>query len=992
MKAKFSRESMNSLQLQDGTITKDKGIILSEVENFMTDLYTKQQQTPETRTAVIKMIPKTEDKERLKDWRPISLMSLTYKLIAKIVAERLKKLMPDLVDVQQAGFIKGRSIVSNLLGLELGNDWAKISDQSCMFLKLDFVKAYDRVEHHFLLRTLQQYGFSEDSMHIFKGLITKGKDKVHINQDFTTTFDIARGVRQGCPLAPYLLFALTTQILMDMVAEKQMQGIITGLRLPNNKQVLQQLYADDTGIFIQMEQQVFQATIQTLEDFERASGAKLNLSKTTIIPLGNGLTPTWLTDSSCTVATTHDHFRYLGLLTRVNILEHELLQDLHQKYTRKLSHWATKLLFWSERVLLAQTVLMALPNYILMAICMSTVGIKMLERVTKDFLWGKSTTGRAKKPLIGWATLTTKKHQGGLGWSQMVETADAFLLKNAVKILHQQNEDWICLAEAIIKLSITRSNHVNDIKQWTCSQAMLGLKTIRTPLSTTLDRLLKTWFSVKKKLSWTPEGGSYPRQASLRFIHNLLLQTDTVDKEEGSALLALFKKAKIHNTMQIVDADGQRTTLTNFCQLNQVLITAASQTGLDKFETLLPYEDAADIQWHNAQGWRWEGMQTPAKGPWSLSTSQWRKLVHKHHDDTKNLNTRWELNDKAECWRQRWVNLWTGGATNRTKIRFWRFMRKGYFTNSKALSWGLDSGICKRCDMEIESFCHAIWTCPRILERQKWVSWLLFDEAERATSVHTGESVIRVVDKVLQCHIQSQAQILLLLTTWRTNWAERNQAQFQGEKTYRGIRVFRNEVQHEIEALLRAQRLSEKQSDKLHLAEQTTAYWQIETTRWFHGAAKRNPQATPTTPNATRLDTTGELVFDNATGWSEEAMIHWETSHTADDTDRPRQPHRRGTRRARTPTPDRPDHHLWTWPTINRLHDLLLAEVQTGAPLEDNTRDTRAPRLPLLSIRPRTRENESNHDTWRTLNSAEDLLTELVGHHHSVTVEDTSTA
>ncbi|KAL3677066.1 hypothetical protein R1sor_027014 [Riccia sorocarpa] len=78
-----------------------------------------------SRTAVIKLLPKNQDKEELKKWRPLSLMLLTYKIIAKLVAERMKKyMMPELVDMQQVGFIQGRSITTNLLSLRLGKDWA----------------------------------------------------------------------------------------------------------------------------------------------------------------------------------------------------------------------------------------------------------------------------------------------------------------------------------------------------------------------------------------------------------------------------------------------------------------------------------------------------------------------------------------------------------------------------------------------------------------------------------------------------------------------------------------------------------------------------------------------------------------------------------------------------------------------------------------------------------------------------------------------------
>ncbi|KAL3702018.1 hypothetical protein R1sor_020040 [Riccia sorocarpa] len=219
-------------------------------------------------------------------------MSLTYKLITKIMAERLKKVVPELVDIQQAGSIKGRSIINNNLGLRLGNDWAKISGQQCLFLKLDFVKAYDRLDQNFLLQVLNQMGFSHDSLSIFRGLSTKGKAKVHLNQEFTQAFDIGRGVRQGCPLAPYL-FSLSTQPLIDMLNQKVKDNQLLGLQLPSKKQI---------------DKNSFDITMETLKLFELAAGAKLNLHKTTIIPIGDGDIPAWVNESGCLVATLTDRF------------------------------------------------------------------------------------------------------------------------------------------------------------------------------------------------------------------------------------------------------------------------------------------------------------------------------------------------------------------------------------------------------------------------------------------------------------------------------------------------------------------------------------------------------------------------------------------------------------------------------------------------------------------------------------------------------------
>ncbi|KAL3690929.1 hypothetical protein R1sor_004580 [Riccia sorocarpa] len=107
---------------------------------------------------VIRLIPKEGDRLLLKDWRPITLLTTTYKVIAKILALRLKSMLPDIIDVQQTGFVAGRSIVDNVLSLRLAQEWAATSVQDVLFIKLDFQKAYDRVSHKYLWATMAALG------------------------------------------------------------------------------------------------------------------------------------------------------------------------------------------------------------------------------------------------------------------------------------------------------------------------------------------------------------------------------------------------------------------------------------------------------------------------------------------------------------------------------------------------------------------------------------------------------------------------------------------------------------------------------------------------------------------------------------------------------------------------------------------------------------------------------------------------------------------
>ncbi|KAL3679154.1 hypothetical protein R1sor_022110 [Riccia sorocarpa] len=207
-----------------------------------------------------------------------------------------------------------------------------------------------------------------------------------------------------------------------------------------------------------------------------------------------------------------------------------------------------------------------------------------------------------------------------------VKTAEAFLLKNAAKIIQQSDEDWVAVAEALIQKTLHASTHTREVKGWDCSQVMLGLPNFKVNDSTILNRMLKAWAKAKKKLTWRPDEGPYPGSPTPKFILSSLKATKTVDDEEGRILLKAFRQAKIKNTNQITATTGEEETLREYCRRNQVTITTQLEAVLDKLETLLPIGDSTGIRWHQAKGWTWETTKHSGRTAWMLSTKQWKNL------------------------------------------------------------------------------------------------------------------------------------------------------------------------------------------------------------------------------------------------------------------------------------------------------------------------------------------------------------------------------
>ena len=235
------------------------------------------------RRGIIKLIPKkSEELYYIKNWRPLTLLNCDYKIAAKTIANRIKINLPKLIDNDQTGFIKGRFIGENIRLIDSVINYAAAKQIPGLLLFLDFEKAFDTLEWSFVRKTLQSFGFGPSIVQWIKTLYNNTESCI-INNGWTSDFFLVhRGVRQGCPLSPYL-FVLSAEILAKAIRKN---NNIKGLLVRDSEVKISQ-YADDTTLILDGSERSLSEVLEVLERFSKVSGLRLNSKKTEALWIGS---------------------------------------------------------------------------------------------------------------------------------------------------------------------------------------------------------------------------------------------------------------------------------------------------------------------------------------------------------------------------------------------------------------------------------------------------------------------------------------------------------------------------------------------------------------------------------------------------------------------------------------------------------------------------------------------------------------------------------
>ena len=328
----------------DGIPVEFYKVFWNRIKNILYDalMYAYKEKTLHisARRGVICLIPKKyKDLDYIKNWRPLTLLNTDYKILSKVLAIRLKLCLDKLVNRDQTGFMKNRFIGENIRKILDVINYAEMEDIPALIISIDFEKCFDRIEWSAVYKAMELFNIGDKYINWIKLLYNDTFSCTTNNGHSSDWFKPTRGLRQGCPMSPYL-YLLCGEIFANLVRNSNK---IKGIPLCDSEIRISQ-YADDTNLFSIYDKSSLDGIVEIFNVIEKNMGLKVNYDKTNIYRIGS-------IRNSLAKLYTQRNFRWES--APINILgvdiSHEADLVVKKNYDHVLNNIREVLNLWENR-------------------------------------------------------------------------------------------------------------------------------------------------------------------------------------------------------------------------------------------------------------------------------------------------------------------------------------------------------------------------------------------------------------------------------------------------------------------------------------------------------------------------------------------------------------------------------------------------------------------------------------------------------------------
>ena len=608
------------------------------------------------------LIPKKDNASRMQDLRPIALCNVLYKILSKVLANRLKVILPTIISEHQSAFVPGRSITDNVLvAFEVIHHMQrkKASETGEVALKLDISKAYDRVDWGYLKERMRSMGFNQKWINWVMMCVNTVSYEFCFNGSTVGPILPTRGLRQGDPLSPYL-FLLCVEGLSQSLSRAANEGLIHGSQICQSAPTITHLlFADDSFLFFHATRGETEIIKGLLNTYERLSGQSVNFQKSGI-HFSSNVKQAVRSELSSILGVTNNlqDSKYLGLPSLIGRSKKRVFSFIKDKVWKRVQGWKSKHISQAGKSVLIKNGAQSIPSYCMSCFLIPKSLCLEIERIMNNYWWNSNPRQNKGINWIGWQGMSISKQKGGLGFRSLYGFNIALIGKQCWKFIKEPQS----LVARLYKARYFPDCHLlQATMQRGASFIWAGLMTAKASLRDGYRWVLGDGKDINAVADpWPRRKEGYCVDQDVNYGVSTIPVADFILNNPKR-----WDEAKVEETFSERDA--------------QLIL-----------ETTLPQATVKDrLAWPRAM----DGQYNVKSG-------------YQHWCDV-NLGNTGVMQSKG------WSKLWKTDLPHKIQTFMWRFSRNTVPVRNRLRGKGVDLPIiCPMCDMDVEHLLHLFFDCP----------------------------------------------------------------------------------------------------------------------------------------------------------------------------------------------------------------------------------------------------------------------------------------